>query len=356
MGCLCAIFYNCTRNVDGMYSHNEFLISSKFADVETCTLSNPDTLVTFLSEMPIELMCVDSCLFVTFAKQDTLVRAYSLNSNDCLGVVAVRGNGPQELLSPYIVRNAYLPNSDIARLHDTNGHCIVEINVNTRKITKRDLPFDELNGSSMNFDGTQYVYQPIYDSTHFFTIDNKSTSKPIYIDYPFELSSKVEDIIKGNAAYMLSANINTNFSKDRIIASMYFTDIYYVYDLRGNILSKLSLSNEDCDINKLLNDYIGLRKNGIARYSPGYATDSLCYLRRIIEKPNYDHDGYDKIHTSILIVDWDGKPVRLLHAPENIGNFCVDQHGRIIGIEIESTDSKEAYHLVRFSNPHSFTK
>lgn len=328
----------------------ENLLSEEFAEIDHYVPSAPDTIATFPSAMPVGLKCADTSLYVVFDRQDTLVCAYSLNDKKHLGVVAVRGNGPEELLSPAFLHNPVYEEESVVRIHDTNGFQLAEVDVDRLTITKYSLPFEARNATSMNFDGHRYVYRPISESECFFMIDDIDKGEATKVAYPFELSGQLKDMIKGREAYLLSPNLNVNYRKGRIIASMYFSDAYYVYDTEGKLISEFSPSGASLDINEAFNRYFALDNGAMARYAPGYATDDFCYLRRLIEVPNAGRDDYQIDKTAILMVDWDGKPRSLIHTPDNMQSFCVDKSGRIIAIVVDSSDLNESYHIIRYGD------
>lgn len=309
-------------------------------------LTDGDTLCTFESGFPVAINTIADKLFVIFAKQDTLLSIYDKNTGAFLSSYGHVGMGPEDLLSLRVLNNGASKNDSVITMYDPNARKLLNIDAASLSINKEDMPRELFSETSINKSGDKYVSYRLEDRDYFFSISQLYSPQKISVDYPFSLSDATRKKIGNNANLFLSPTLYANFGKRRIIVSMYYMDIYYIYDFDGNLLKMVSPLGDSFDINQDIASYMSLNSEGHYRYTPGFSNDSTCYLRRIFEKPSKDGDGYSTISSEIVSSDWNGKITRIFDMPPGGKNFCVDYDQNIYMI-VEDTEN-EQFNIIRY--------
>lgn len=323
------------------------VLSEEFSDVDIKELQPVDTLYSFSHDYPVRVEKSGDKLVSLFAQQDTVIKVMDMDTKG-IKPLAIKGNGPNDVLSPSFFNNHYVLADGGLSLYDGNLNEIISVYADSLKIRKTRMPKILMREGSINYFGDTAVSYTLMKSDNLFNITDIKANDKKAVAYPFELSEESMKMLKRFPTY-LSSIINANRNKDRIVVSQYYFDMYYVYDFKGNILKSVNLSGNGFDINETIKNYFDLASDGYIRYAPGYASGNGVYLRRLKEMPLADNRGYDTVESHIVKIDWDGVPQLIIHVPEGLNTFCVDEQDRLIAI-INSTDSEgnEIFHLVRY--------
>lgn len=323
------------------------VLSEEFSDVDIKELQPVDTLYSFSHDYPVRVEKCGDKLVLLFAQQDTVIKIMDLNSRE-IKPLTIKGNGPNDVLSPSFFNNHYVLADGGLNLYDGNLNEIVSVYADSLKLRKTRMPKILMREGSINYFGDTAASYTLMKSDNLFNITDIKANDKKAVAYPFELSEESMKMLKRFPTY-LSSIINANRNKDRIVVSQYYFDMYYVYDFKGNLLKSVNLSGDVQDINEDIKKFFDLSPAGYIRYAPGYASENGVYLRRLKEMPLADNRGYDTVESHIVKIDWDGVPQLIIHVPEGLNTFCVDEQDRLIAI-INSTDSEgnEIFHLVRY--------
>ncbi len=323
------------------------VLDEKFSDVDIKELQPVDTLCSFSRDYPVRVEKCGDKLVLLFAQQDTVIKIMDLNSRE-IRPLAIKGNGPNDVLSPSFFNNHYVSADGGLNLYDGNLNEVVSVDADSLKLRKTRMPKILMQEGSINYWGNTAVSYTLMKSDNLFNITDIKANDKKAVAYPFELSEESMKMLKRFPTY-LSSIINANRDKDRIVVSQYYFDMYYVYDFKGNLLKSVNLSGDVQDINEGIKKFFDLSPAGYIRYAPGYASENGVYLRRLKEIPLADNRGYDAVESHIVKIGWDGEPQTVIHVPEGLNTFCVDEQGRLIAI-INSTDNEggEIFHLVRY--------
>lgn len=323
------------------------VLSEEFSDVDIEELQPVDTLYSFSHDYPVRVEKCGDKLVLLFAQQDTLIKIMDLNSRE-IKPLAIKGNGPNDVLSPSFFNNHYVSADGGLSLYDGNLNEIISVYADSLKIRKTRMPKILMREGSINYFGDTAVSYTLMKSDNLFNITDIKANDKKAVAYPFELSEESMTMLKRFPTY-LSQIIHANLDKNRIVVSQYYFDMYYVYDFKGNLLKSVNLSGDGVDINEGIKKFFDLSPAGYIRYAPGYASGNGVYLRRLKEMPLAENRGYDTVESHIVKIDWDGVPQLIIHVPEGLNTFCVDEQDRLIAI-INSTDSEgnEIFHLVRY--------
>lgn len=322
---------------------NELALS----DCNTTTLLPIDTICTFDTEFPVSLNIFGDKLLIIFAKQDTAIAIIDTTTKEKIASLGVIGQGPEDMISPYFLKNKYLTDRNEAHLYDPNLGCFIKVSLDDFSVEKTTMPLDILESSSLNYDSGSVVMGQIMKHDHILIIKDIYKDKTINVDYPFMITAENKKQLKKFPTY-LASNLYANFDKNRIVASLYFLDCFYVFDLNGNLINSINLSPNKHSLSDCLSGYFNLDNQGFFRYAPGYSTENYCYLLRIKEIPNVTNDGYEPVEKQILKIDWNGNIEYFVNIPVEYNNFCVDDDGNIVFIIADKHREAEVYNITKF--------
>ncbi len=323
------------------------VLNEEFSDVDIKELQPVDTLYSFSRDYPVRVEKCGDKLVLLFAQQDTVIKVMDMDTKE-IKPLAIKGNGPNDVLSPSFFNNHYVSADGGLCLYDGNLNEIVSVYADSLMLRKTRMPKILMQEGSINYWGDTAVSHTIMKFDNLFNITDIGANDQKTVAYPFELSEESMKMLQRFPSY-LSSIINANRNKDRIVVSQYYFDMYYVYDFKGNLLKSVNLSGDGFDINESINKFFDLSPAGYIRYAPGYASGNGVYLRRLKEMPLEDNRGYALVESHIVKVDWDGVPQSIIHVPDGLNTFCVDEQDRFIAI-INSIDNEgnEIFHLVRY--------
>ena len=282
----------------------------------SATLDLSDVFIEFDDKYPVGIRLKDSIAFLIEIKANTCLLAIDLKHKELIKSFGNYGRGPNELLNPEFITS--LDRNNIF-LEDNNSLKIARIEADLdeslfKVLDSGKFPEAIAISSEVNFSQNYIIGRSIGKSEEsFFFIFNKNTNtrKDVY-HKPFF----TEDLVDPNFTYASSIALNEN--KNRIIVGMYFFDLFFVYDLNGEIIHSFCFSeNFKPQINdKLLNFQESY--SGIISVFP---TENYCYLMRITTIPELS------THKRMLIqVDWEGNLINSYTINENMERqFYIDE-------------------------------
>lgn len=324
-------------------------LCEKYKEIKVAELQAVDTLYSFTEDYPVRIGNVGDRLILLFAKQDTVIKILDKASRDIFSV-AVTGNGPYDVLSPSLFQNNYIAEDGSIGLYDVGLNDLLFVNTDSFTVRKFQMPEVLVGKSSVNYFENEAVSYSIMKTENFFNISDLKVNQTKGVPYPFKLSETSCEKVKAFPTY-LSPIIYANKNKNRILLAQYYFDMYSVYDMKGNFLKSVSLSNEDFDVDANIEKFFALDADGYVRYAPGGTTDQYVYLVRMKEVPDMETQTHKETDRCIVKLDWDGDPLEIIVTPEGFGGFCLEDDDSIIAI-VNSTDEKgaenESFHIVRY--------
>lgn len=325
-------------------------LSDKYKGMAVSDLKAVDTIYSFTEDFPVEIRDAGDKMVLVFAKQDTELQILDKEKR-VVTPVAVAGNGPDDVNSPSFFQNNYITDDGKVGLYDLNRNELVFVSADSATISKKPLPDMLVRESCVNYFGNEAVSYAVMKTDNFFKISDLKANSSKDIPYPYKLSEESWEKIKSLPGY-LAPIIYADKKKNRIILAQYYFDMYSVYDMEGNFIKSVSLSDENFDVDSAIDSYYALDENGYIRYAPGAVSDEFVYLKRMKMVPDLKAQKYNKVENSIVKLDWDGNPPEIIVVPEGLGGFCIDKDGNIIAI-VNSADEDgkdtESYHIVRYA-------
>lgn len=347
---LAAVVCSCGQSNSKVTETASIELTEEFSSLPVLTLTAIDTLQSFNDAYPIKVEKAGDKLIVLFSMmEDTMIRVYDVASKTKLASLGIKGNGPQDVISPEFFHNRRVQGDSCITLYDPNLGCTLNISLTDYTLNKEPLNKALGGQSSINYFDDSAVSYYIRSSDYMFKISQFEPENEKLVEYPFTLTDENETKTSNLPGNVFAQIIYANKSKGRILSSLFYFDAYYLFDFEGNFLKEFHLATEDFDMNKAVTRYFNRDRSESLMNSYGYATDHYCYFRRIKEKHNFEQKSSITIGDEIIKVDWDGNPVAIIKLPNESASFCVDSNENIIAITKTTDDAEsEIYSIIKY--------
>lgn len=331
--CLFALFILISCNLP----KNEFI----YIDLsKSIVLDSAETIFDFEDKYPVSVKISDSLLFIIQIKSDNCMMALNLNSKKVSDSFGHIGHGPNELINP----NFILSTDDFGVLiEDGDSRKIMKLHQDSdtfKFVEYIKYPDPIFISSEINFSNNFIVGRKVdaLEGKMFF-IYNRNTGALFEEDHFPKLKDPISD-----SNYTFAPAIAFNEHKNRIVAGMYFFDMFHMYDLNGKYIDTFCFSEKNTP--NVKNGLLDLQDgySGIIRVFP---TDDYCYLLRITTKP-----VDNRVEKMIIQINWKGELINSYRFVDDVsGQFYVDEASRklyIIRNYINSEDN-EIFGIVSYN-------
>lgn len=321
-------------------SEREEFISIDLSDAQT--LESSEVICEFEEKYPVALAVKDSFAYVIQAKSDTCMCMLNLNTGKVMTSFGAMGHGENDLLNPDFI------------LSTEQTDVLLDVG-NLGKLMKVDYDADEgvklseyiaypeslLTSSELNFSENYIVGRKVdaYEKNMFYIYEkNKGNLRDIPC-YP-ELGFPITDY-----NYFYAPVLALNEKKKRVVAGMYFFDLFQLYDLSGHRINTFSFSEHSIPRVDKKSRQLDLRQgySGIIRVFP---TERYCYMLRMTTGAESSSDQF-----MLIQVDWDGQLVNSYRFKDKVcGQFYVDEQQRKIYIikQYINGNDDEIYAIVAY--------
>jgi hypothetical protein len=285
---------------------------------QVSTLNSPDVLYDFDDKYPVSISIRDSCAYIIQIKSDTCIAVLDMKAKQIIYHLGNVGYGPDDIIRVDFISS--IENRDVL-LEDGSVKKILKIDFDNHKkifTLKKYMNYPDIifpsgeTNISKNFIAGRKV-----GKGKMFYIYKRNTNLMTEIDYYPVIKN-----LKHDLNYIYAPTIALNEEKNRIIAGMYFFDIFHLYNLEGKRIQTFCFSKKcipDFDSDDLMQD-IQKCNAGIIRSFP---TNDYCYFLRITG------NRLDKTENMLVQVDWDGKLINVYKIQDNIeGQFYIDEKER----------------------------
>ena len=294
---------------------------------------------------PRDIFVSDSLLVVIETGVGELFHVYNLNSKKYVTSHIVRGNGPDDMLSPRFVKGK----NDGIGVCDMNTSKVYEYGLADFVSAMKPVPTYNTKLESAPFIGVaevdgQYISGMYGENGKLFSVFDKNGKKVNEIvDFP---SSNISytDAEKRDAYY---ANIVGN-GKDRIAVCYSMTDLIDIYNVNGELLHRIhgpeqffARFNEVRD-GEVITSAPEKNVNRDAYFSPCSDGEKLfvLYDGDYVDSP--DNDGSCSY---LMAFSWDGEPEAQYHLSDPIIACTIDHvHKKVYGISMIPE-----FHVVEYS-------
>ncbi|MDR0892281.1 MAG: TolB-like 6-bladed beta-propeller domain-containing protein [Mediterranea sp.] len=322
------VFYSCSQ-------------SNKYQDVVSISYNDfpPIRKLTgksFLQDKdilkPIHIYTYDTLLVTVNLKDKKLFNLYSLANGAERGQRISLGQGPNEMISPSIVRCA----SDSLLIFDAATSTVFQYN--TRDFIQNGSPepivrkkIETHTYSELGCFPNGFVSLSISPKNQFIRFNSDGTKISEFGNYPAS-NINYTDIEKMTA---YQASVTTNLS-DKMAVCYKSTDLIEIFNWDGKLLKRVQGPEHSFALYK--EEHHGKaamaspdKNNKDAYFSPHCVGDKLFVL--FSGKVWNPDDPNSQLMNQILVFYWNGKPIERLLLDDGIVDFAVDQkHNKIYAI------------------------
>ena len=294
---------------------------------------------------PRDIFVSDSVLVVIEMGMDKLFHLYNLNSKKYMTSHIIRGNGPDDMLSPRFVKGK----NNVIGVCDMNTSKVYEYGLTDFVNAMKPVPLHNAKLEAAPFVGVIEIDNKYVSSTYgengkqycIFDKDGKKINQ--IVDYP---SSNISytDAEKRDAYY---ANIVGN-GRDRIAVCYSMTDLIEIYSVDGELLHRIHGPEQFFARFKEVRDGDVITStpeknvNRDAYFSPCSDGERLFVL---YDGDYVDSPDNDRSCSYLMVFSWDGKPEAQYRLNDPIIAFTIDGvHKKIYGIGMIPE-----FHIVEYS-------
>jgi hypothetical protein len=335
---LLCVLVSCTTKFEYHIDLSEYSILKPF-----------ESIIEFDYKFPNDITIKDSIIFIIHKKMPSTMMAYNFYTKKFIcdfGYI----EGPNNVISPKFITSI-----------DSNNDMIIG-DVNSKKILK--IIQKKIDASTI-FDLESYIEYPlqIYPSGEVNFSANFIVGRMIGVNSMFYIYSRDTEKITNcdfypviNAPYDVDLNnlcapcLALNEKKNRIVAGMYFFDMFHLYDLTGKRLKTFCFT-ENFMRNFTSNEpYQELREHGYSGIIKIFASNDYCYLLRLTEKPS-THEEYKEYDVMIIQINWDGDLIASYQLGSDVlvGTFFVDElTNKLYMIRIIDAKDGEIYAITSY--------
>jgi hypothetical protein len=301
-----------------------------------------ESVIEFDDKFPTDIAKKDSIIFIIHRKLNSTMQAYNLDTKKFICDFGRVGKASNEVISPAFITS--IDNNDMI-IEEVNSKKILKI---IEKDTDRSKIFDiepyieypiqiypsgEVNLSA-NFIVGRMIGMEI---NSMFYIYNRNTEKITKCDF-YPVINSYYNIDMNN---LCAPCLALNEKKNRIVAGMYYFDIFHLYDLAGKRLKSFCFSENFMLHFNSDNPTQELREHGYSGIIKIFASDDYCYLLRYT------------LGSGIMIVqiNWDGDLIASYKLDSNVfpGTFFVDElTNKLYLIRIIEGEDNEIYAVTSY--------
>jgi hypothetical protein len=249
------------------------------------------------------------------------MQAYNLDTKKLICDFGRVGKGPNEVISPRFITS--IDNNDMI-IEDVNSKKILKIiekNIDASKIFDLEqyigYPIQIYPSGEVNL-SANFIAGRIIGTNSMFYIYNRNTEKVTKCDF-YPVISSHHDIDMNN---LCAPCLALNEKKNRIVAGMYFFDMFHLYDLTGTRLKSFCFTENFMTHFSSNEPGRELRERGYSGIVRIFASDDYCYLLRITRKPSVNESDI-----MIVQINWDGDLIASYQLGNDVlvGTFFVDE-------------------------------
>jgi len=270
--------------------------------------------------MTMQLIKRDSFLLINDFHGDSLIHVFNLNSKQIERNLVVRGNGPHELISPL----------DLQLLGDTLWilcrplHLLNHILWKDVKLSSALLVKDrQMKGESdcfVSIGKNQFIFSGFWNKRYALINMAGGDSIREFGNYP-DFWSREENIPVTAKAIFHHCRFAVNVSQHLIVSCSPFVLEIYRYDPEGKQLPKLKFRKQ---LGRYEYDFVANRRvsASLRKESDPSAVDVFGgnkYLYVLMKA------GKQRKQRNIMVLDWNGNPVKLLISKKHITCFTIDE-------------------------------
>ena len=282
---------------------------------------------------PTRIWVVDSFLVTKNSNLDKSFYVYNLNTRKKVGERIVRGNGPQEMLDPVLVRlsddNLAVLDKQMKRMDMYQKHVFFE---SESPLPFKSNPVKELLMNPVLVPNLGFVSATFESDRKLVAYDFDGNLISYFGNYP----EGYEDAPVLNKFTWFDHDFAVHSDGSCFVAAHKRTDMLEFYD--KDLMMFRRIQGPD-------NFYPPTERN--MEFRPGYffpvATDDCFYV--LYDGRVYNQNSPERyLQRNLLVFDWEGKPLKHYQLSEGIIHFSLDEKNRVIYGVSDYPD----FHIVSF--------
>lgn len=317
--------------------------NSDYADIAVYALESPDTLLAFPCSYTVGVSLYKDNIIIKTVMEDSCITVFDRNTLEQKWKTGREGQGPTDVVTPDFF-TFIKQDDDVFKMIDVNAGSYVCLDIDEKSITKEPLP-DYIGFSSEVNMLKDYTVAAKNNSGYMFYIFDKENQKYTEVPHDIDCGEDLTDKVGHYINYMLSCKTYANQEQNRIITTHFFFDEYSVYDLSGNLLRKISLSDKNYDEKAAANRHLNKEYN--IGFQSGFVTADALYVVRFYEP---GADGGDESY-QLIKMDWDGNPLKVYALDTSfIGKYYIDNDGMLYALtQSDDNEDEETYYLTKWT-------
>jgi hypothetical protein len=332
--CMCVLF-SCSPKSE--YHH---------IDLSEYSILEPfESLIEFDDKFPNDIAKKDSVIFIIHRKLNSTMMAYNLNTKKIICDFGHVGKGANEVMSPKFITS--IDNNDMI-IGDINSKKILKIiekNIDTLKIfdleSYIEYPIQIYPSGEVNL-SANFITGRIIGINSMFYIYSRNTEQITNCDF-YPVINSHHDIDMNN---LCAPCLALNEKKNKIVAGMYFFDMFHLYDMTGKRLKSFCFTKNFMRHFNSNEPYRELREHGYSGIVRIFASDDYCYLLRLTQKPSTNESDI-----MIIQINWDGDLIASYQLDRDvlIGTFFVDElTNKLYMIRMIEEEDNEIYAVTSY--------
>ena len=268
---------------------------------------------------PMQIFCKDSVLLINDFYGDSLVHVYNMKTNSVDRKLVRKGVGPNELLPPLELQLIDEKLWVYSRpLHLLNHISLFDIHGGGTLI--KDRTMDGKADCFIPISDESFVFSGLWDKRYALIDINNKDSMSEFGEYP-NLWYKEKDFPSSVKAMFHQSRFAVNTQRNVFASCSYFVLEIYKYALDGFTVPELKLKKQ---LGLYEYDYIneGFVKTKMREGCGLAAVDVIAgekYLYVLIQ------DSANRKNRNIMVLDWDGNPIKLLKSNKRIICFAIEE-------------------------------
>ncbi len=327
---ICLLFIQCSS---GNGDDGKPYVFDKQENIDFNSIDYPEIL-----GISMQLVKIDSLLLINDFHGDTLINVFNLNSGKIVKRLIPKGSGPGELISPLDIqlcdRNLYV----LCRPEFSLNHGSVDSVTAGSFVISNDGLLPQKSDRFIPLTENQFVFSGLWNKRYILYNPSKASEIKEFGDYPNYWEGE-KDFPENAKAMFHQSRFIKHPSKPYFASCSSFVLEIYEYDSTGINLPQLVFKKQlgNYSYNYTAGNILTANvKDG----SDPEAKELACsakYIYVVIQS------GEDRKKSNIMVLDWDGNPVKLLKSDKTITCLSIDENSNRGYCIIEDPEDKLVY-------------
>ncbi|RHR91209.1 BF3164 family lipoprotein [Parabacteroides sp. AF14-59] len=305
---------------------------------QTSTITFNDAHYPEMLEVTMQLIKKDSTILINDFYGDSLVKVFNLNTKMIEKKLISKGEGPNELLSPLDIQiadnNLYLLSRPLFMLNHIPLKAITsDDNIKLYK----DYQMPPKSDCFIPLNKSQFVFSGLWDK-RYALLNLEQDSIEIFGEYPNYWEGE-KDIPTEAKAMFHQCMFTKNETKNLFASCSWFILEIYKYEPNKLKIPTLIFQKQlgKYSYDYTTTDHISTKMRKGSDPCVTEITSSSKYIYMIIQSKE------NKKNRDIMVIDWNGNPIKLLKSDKRITCLTVDEKSKKAYCIIEDPEDKLVY-------------